>query len=92
MANKSAGSRIVLLTTTTDLNYGAFRFDPSDILLMGQESAGVPPDIHDSVDAQVCIPLVPTLRSLNVAVAAAMVLGEALRQTNQFPQQVINQS
>ena len=78
-------SRIVLLSTKSETPYTAFKFAPSDILLFGQESAGVPNDVHDSADARLCIPMMPELRSLNVAVAAAMVLGEALRQTNQFP-------
>ena len=78
-------SRIVLLSTRSQTPYTAFEFAPSDILLFGQESAGVPDHVHDSADARLCIPMVPDLRSLNVAVAAAMVLGEALRQTNQFP-------
>ena len=79
------GNRIVLLSTAATTPYTEFEFAKSDILLFGQESAGVPEDIHDQADARLCIPMVPELRSLNVAVAAGMVLGEALRQTNQFP-------
>lgn len=52
--------------------------------MVGRESAGVPDHVHDAVDARVLIPMRPALRSLNVAVAASMVLGEALRQTNGF--------
>lgn len=89
ISHKNVESRLVLLTTTTKNSYTDFHFDSSDILLMGQESRGVPANIHNSVDAQICIPLMPALRSLNVAIATAMVLGEALRQTNQFPQQVV---
>ena len=51
----------------------------------GRESAGVPQTVHDRVDARICIPLMPAMRSLNIAVAAAMVIGEALRQTQTFP-------
>ena len=78
-------SRLVLLTTKGNLAYTDFAFAPDDILLVGRESAGVPQQVHDAVDARLTIPLRPGLRSLNVAQAAAMVLGEALRQTNGFP-------
>jgi tRNA (cytidine/uridine-2'-O-)-methyltransferase len=54
-------------------------------LLLGRESAGVPDTVHEQADARITIPMLPGLRSLNVAVAAAMVLGEALRQTSGFP-------
>ena len=78
-------SRLVLLTTRGDLAYTDFAFIPGDVLLVGRESAGVPPAVHDAADARLVIPLRPGLRSLNVAQAAAMVLGEALRQTVGFP-------
>ena len=65
--------------------YTDFAFAPGDTLLVGRESAGVPDAVHDAADARLVIPLLPGLRSLNVAQAAAMVLGEALRQTKQFP-------
>lgn len=77
--------RLVLLTTSGDTPYTDFSYRPDDTLLVGRESAGVPPDVHDSAAARLAIPLRPGLRSLNVALAAAMVLGEALRQTEQFP-------
>ncbi len=77
--NKDA--RLVLLTTKTDQSYVDFSFAPGDILLMGRESAGVPDDVHDACDARITIPMAMGMRSLNVAVAAAMALGEALRQT-----------
>ena len=73
--------RIVLLTTKSDLPYTDFRFAPDDILLLGRESAGVPPEVHAAADARITIPMRPGLRSINVAIAAAMVTGEALRQT-----------
>jgi tRNA (cytidine/uridine-2'-O-)-methyltransferase len=55
------------------------------VLLLGRESAGVPDSVRDAADARLRIPLMPGLRSLNVALAASMVLGEALRQTEGFP-------
>jgi tRNA (cytidine/uridine-2'-O-)-methyltransferase len=77
--------RLVLLTTRGDMAYTDFAFAPGDILMVGRESAGVPQTVHDAADAQLVIPLRAGLRSLNVAQAAAMVLGEALRQTSLFP-------
>ena len=77
--------RLVLLTTRGDKAYTEFVFACGDILLVGRESAGVPQAVHDAADARLVIPLRPGLRSLNVAQAAAMVLGEALRQTGGFP-------
>ena len=74
-----------MLTTRADTPYAGFAFAPDDVLLLGRESAGVPEDVHAAAHARVAIPLKPGLRSLNVAQAAAMVLGEALRQTGQFP-------
>jgi tRNA (cytidine/uridine-2'-O-)-methyltransferase len=77
--------RLVLLTSKGSDPYTGFSFEPEDTLLLGRESAGVPDDVHASVDARLRIPLKPGLRSLNVAQAGAMVLGEALRQTKGFP-------
>lgn len=77
--------RLVLLTTTGDQRYDRFRFRPGDTLMAGRESAGVPEAVHRVADARVLIPMKQGLRSLNVAVACAMALGEALRQTDQFP-------
>jgi len=54
--------------------------------MLGSESSGVPDQVHDYVDARVVIPLKPGMRSLNVAMATAMTLGEALRQTSSFPE------
>jgi tRNA (cytidine/uridine-2'-O-)-methyltransferase len=73
--------RLVLLTTRASVPYLDFAFNPGDTLLMGSESAGVPVEVADAVDARIRIPMKPGLRSLNVALAASMVLGEALRQT-----------
>jgi tRNA (cytidine/uridine-2'-O-)-methyltransferase len=78
--------RLVLLTTRAAMAHTAFAFAPSDTLLLGRESAGVPEFVHDAADARVRIPLKPGLRSLNVAQAGAMVLGEALRQIKGFPE------
>lgn len=77
--------RLILLTTRGTMAYTDFVFSPGDTLLVGRESAGVPDEVHDRADARLTIPLLPGLRSLNVAQAAAMVMGEALRQTGQFP-------
>jgi tRNA (cytidine/uridine-2'-O-)-methyltransferase len=81
---KSAG-RLVLLTSKAADPYTGFAFAPDDVILLGRESAGVPQEVHDAVDARLLIPMRPGLRSINVAQAAAMVVGEALRQTKGFP-------
>jgi tRNA (cytidine/uridine-2'-O-)-methyltransferase len=78
---KPRAGRLVLLTTAGDAAYTDFAFRPSDTLMVGRESAGVPASVHQAVDARLVIPLAPGARSLNVAVAAAMALGEGLRQT-----------
>ncbi len=72
--------RLVLFTTAASMSYLDYRFEPDDILLFGRESAGVPQQVHASADARLLIPMRPGLRSLNVAIAAAMAAGEALRQ------------
>ena len=77
---RDAARRLVLLTTAAETSYLDFAFRPGDVLLVGRESAGVPADVASAADARVKIPMRPGLRSLNVAVAAAMALGEALRQ------------
>ncbi len=73
--------RLVLLTTRGAVPYTDFAFAPDDRIMVGRESAGVPDEVHESADARLVIPLKPPARSLNVALSAAMVLGEALRQT-----------
>jgi len=80
-----AGGRVILLTTKATLSYTAFNFLHSDILLVGRESAGVPDEVHAAAGARLRVPMCAGARSLNVALAAAMVLGEALRQTEGFP-------
>jgi tRNA (cytidine/uridine-2'-O-)-methyltransferase len=77
--------RLVLLTTKGSERYDRFAFAAGDTLLLGRESSGVPEAVHAAADARLCIPLIAGARSLNVAQAAAMVLGEALRQCNLFP-------
>jgi len=79
--------RLVLLTTRAATSYVEAHFLPDDTLLLGRESAGVPDEVHAAAALSISVPMRPLLRSLNVAVAAAMVLGEALRQTRQFPGQ-----
>jgi tRNA (cytidine/uridine-2'-O-)-methyltransferase len=77
--------RLVLLTTKGALPYADFVFARDDSIVLGRESAGVPDFVHDRADARLRIPLKSGLRSINVAQAGAMVLGEALRQTGLFP-------
>jgi tRNA (cytidine/uridine-2'-O-)-methyltransferase len=73
-------ARLILLSTRASLAYTEIEYAHGDILLVGRESAGVPEDVHKAADTRVSVPMQPGLRSLNVAVAAAMVAGEALRQ------------
>ncbi|AKM09419.1 tRNA (cytidine(34)-2'-O)-methyltransferase [Croceicoccus naphthovorans] len=77
--------RLVLFTTKATQSAYDFTFDTDDILLLGKESAGVPPAVHDAGDARVRIPLRPEVRSFNLATTAALALGEALRQTGTLP-------
>lgn len=77
--------RLVLLTTAGGTRLDATTFAPGDVLLLGSEGAGVPPDVHAAADLRVRIPMQPGYRSLNVAVAAGIALGEALRQTGGWP-------
>ncbi len=84
-ARAAAGSRLVLLTTSGDVAPHRFAFRADDVIMVGRESAGVPPEVQALADARLRLPMVPAARSLNVAVSAAMVLHEALRQTDQFP-------
>lgn len=76
--------RIILMTTKASGAYTDFTFQDGDILLAGRESAGVPEDIHNSVDGRVLIPMYGEARSLNIVNATAMITGEALRQTGGF--------
>ncbi|MBY0362743.1 MAG: tRNA (cytidine(34)-2'-O)-methyltransferase [Phreatobacter sp.] len=79
------GRRLVLMTTQGARPYTEFTFRPGDLLMAGRESAGVPQAVHEVADARIVVPMRPGLRSLNVAVATAMVTGEALRQLAAFP-------
>jgi tRNA (cytidine/uridine-2'-O-)-methyltransferase len=81
---KDAG-RLVLLTSKAQASYIDFTFSAGDTILLGRESAGAPQEVHNAADARLLIPMRPGMRSINVAQAAAMVLGEALRQTRGFP-------
>ena len=83
-ARQVSGQRLILLTTKAETTHLAFAFQATDTLLLGRESAGAPDEVHAAADARIRIPLVPGLRSLNIAVAGALVLGEALRQTGGF--------
>jgi tRNA (cytidine/uridine-2'-O-)-methyltransferase len=82
---RNGSGRLILLSSKAATPLPDFVFSESDTLLLGRESSGVPDDVRDACDAAVVIPMQPPLRSLNVAVAAAMVLGEALRQTGGYP-------
>ena len=79
--------RLVLMTTKTDVPFTDFAFSNDDILIAGRESIGVPEFVHERVHAKVTIPMRGTLRSVNVAIASAMILTEALRQTDYFKAQ-----
>ena len=84
-ARARSPGRLIVLTSHAPSSHLQFVFDAADTLLLGRESAGVPETVHAAADARIRIPMQPGLRSLNIAVAAALVLGEALRQTNGFP-------
>jgi tRNA (cytidine/uridine-2'-O-)-methyltransferase len=84
---RGQGLRLVLFTTRAEIAYTEFAFSPRDILLFGQETAGVPDAVHHAADARLRIPIRPGLRSINVAMSCAMALGEALRQTEGFPKE-----
>ena len=78
---KEAGCRLVLFTTKAASSYLDYQYRTDDILLFGRETAGVSDEVVAAADARLVIPIKPSLRSLNVAMSAAMALGEALRQT-----------
>jgi tRNA (cytidine/uridine-2'-O-)-methyltransferase len=82
--SKTKGRRILMTTKGSESLYD-FAFNPEDTLIMGQESAGVPQDVRAHCDAAIRIPLLPSVRSLNVGMAAGIALAEALRQTGQLP-------
>jgi len=78
---ETSGRRLVLASTKAAERYTDFTFRPDDILLFGRESAGVPDIVHETADGRILIPMVEGQRSINVAMSAAMIAGEALRQT-----------
>ena len=80
-----AGRRIVLATTRGTTPYHRFAFATGDILLFGRESAGVPGEVHERADGRIIIPMRAGMRSLNVAMAAAIMTTEALRQLDAMP-------
>ena len=75
------GSRLILFTTRASQSAYEFAYRPDDVLLFGKESAGVPPEVAESCDTRLRIPMRPQVRSMNLATSAALALGEALRQT-----------
>lgn len=83
---KQSGRRLVLASTKAASIYTDFAYRPDDILLFGRESAGVPDHVHETADARVLIPMQAGQRSINVAMSAAMIAGEALRQTGFWSQ------
>jgi tRNA (cytidine/uridine-2'-O-)-methyltransferase len=82
---RDPAARLVLLTTRGTVAHHRFAFTANDILLLGRETAGVPDAVHEAATARIFVPMRPGMRSLNVALAAALVLGEAMRQTALFP-------
>jgi len=84
LAGRAPG-RLILLTTKGPEAHHRFRFEPDDILLFGRESAGAPDEVHAAADARIRVPMAPGARSLNVALTASLILGEALRQCGGFP-------
>jgi len=79
-----AGRRLVLLTTGARASVYDSVFGPDDVILLGRESAGVPDAVAETADLRLRIPMRPGMRSINVAVSAAMVMGEAMRQVDGF--------
>jgi tRNA (cytidine/uridine-2'-O-)-methyltransferase len=77
--------RLILFTTKTTTSSHSFTYAPDDVLLFGKESAGVPPHVAEPCDARVRLPMRAEVRSMNLATAAALALGEALRQTGGLP-------
>lgn len=76
------GRRLMLLTTKASQPYTQAKYLPGDVLLLGRESAGVPESVHEAVDGRVHIPMQPDCRSLNIALSAAIVASEAIRQVS----------
>lgn len=85
LADRSPERRLILMTTAGAVALHSFAFVRDDTILLGRETAGVPKAVHRAASARVVIPLRPPARSLNVALAGAIALSEALRQTGLFP-------
>jgi tRNA (cytidine/uridine-2'-O-)-methyltransferase len=88
-ATRAAGRRLVLLSTKASTRLDRFTFGANDCIMMGRESAGVPDEVALACDERVRIPLAPGARSLNVALAAAITMAEALRQLDAFPPETL---
>lgn len=82
---RSLGHRLILGETDGLVAHTDFLFQPDDVIIVGRESAGSTPEVYASADASIVIPMMAGLRSINVALAATLLLGEALRQTAGFP-------
>jgi tRNA (cytidine/uridine-2'-O-)-methyltransferase len=89
---RAEGLRLALFTTSAAASYLDHAYWPDDILMFGRESSGVPAAVHRAADARLVIPMRPGLRSINVAMAAAMAIGEALRQTRTAAYGAVQQS
>ncbi|MFN3169980.1 MAG: tRNA (cytidine(34)-2'-O)-methyltransferase [Hyphomicrobiales bacterium] len=85
-ANAWTAPRLIVMTTKASMTYTDFSFQKSDMIVMGRETAGAPGWLHERADARLIIPMAVGTRSLNMAVSASLVVGEALRQTNDFPE------
>ena len=85
---RGLGLRLLLFTTRGAASYLDYAYEPADILLFGRESMGVTDQVLAAADARLFIPIKPGLRSLNVAMAAAMAIGEGLRQTRSTPRAI----
>jgi tRNA (cytidine/uridine-2'-O-)-methyltransferase len=81
---RAGGLRLILFTTAATVSFLDHAYRPGDILMFGRETAGVPEAVHQAADTRLLVPMRPGLRSINVAMTAAMALGEAMRQTNGF--------
>ena len=90
-APERAEGRLLLFTTKAASPYADFAYQAGDTLRMGQESAGAPDFVHDAAQARLIVPIAPQTRSLNIITAAAMGLGEAMRQTQGFTERGIGE-
>lgn len=86
---RASGARLILATTRAAIPHTEIRYLAGDIILFGRESLGAPDEVHAAADARIRIPMRVTLRSLNIAMSAAILTGEALRQLDAFPKETI---